>query len=90
MTELVASVAREVVGDAHAQVGEPNMASEDVSYFLQKAPGCYFNIGTSNEARGLIWSNHHPRFDIDEDALPIGVEMLVRVTETYLTSRATG
>jgi len=88
MTELVASVAREVVGEKNAQVGDPNMASEDVSYFLQQAPGCYFNIGTANEARGLVWNNHHPRFDIDEDALPIGVEMLVRVTEKYLTSHA--
>jgi amidohydrolase len=90
MTELVAAVAREVVGAEMAQPGEPNMASEDVSYFLQKAPGCYFNIGTSNAAKGLIWSNHHPRFDIDEDALPLGVEMLVRVTERYLTSKAGG
>jgi amidohydrolase len=89
MAELVGSVAREVVGDAKAIPGDPNMASEDVSYFLQKAPGCYFNVGTANEAKGFIWSNHHPRFDIDEDALPVGVEMLVRVTERYLGSRAT-
>jgi amidohydrolase len=83
MTELVAEVARQVVGEA-AALGEPNMASEDVSYFLQRAPGCYFNLGVANEARGLTGSNHHPRFDLDEDALPIGVEMLVRVAERYL------
>jgi amidohydrolase len=83
MTELVASVAREVVGN-RASIAETSMASDDVAYFLQRAPGCFFFVGTANEARGLIGSNHHPRFDIDEDALPVGVEMLVRVAERYL------
>jgi amidohydrolase len=59
------------------------MASDDMAYFLQRAPGCYFNVGTANESRGLTASNHHPRFDIDEDALPIGVQMLVRTVEGY-------
>jgi amidohydrolase len=84
MSELVASVARELFGDQSFATGELNMASDDVAYFLQRAPGCYFNVGTANEARGLTASNHHPRFDIDEDALPIGVAMLVRVVERYL------
>ena len=35
-----------------ASIGDPNMASEDVSYFLQRAPGCYFNIGAANPVPG--------------------------------------
>jgi len=82
MSSIVESVARDVVGDGFS-TGDLNMASDDMAYFLQRAPGCYFNVGTANEARGLTASNHHPRFDIDEDALPLGVEMLVRVVERY-------
>jgi amidohydrolase len=72
-----------VVGDAFS-TGDLNMASDDMAYFLQRAPGAYFNVGTANEARGLTESNHHPRFDIDEDALPIGVAMLVGVVQRYI------
>jgi amidohydrolase len=84
MSDIVAAVAREVVGDAGFGIGDLNMASDDVAYFLQRAPGCYFNVGTANAARGLTTSNHHPKFDIDEDALPVGVDMLVGVVERYL------
>jgi amidohydrolase len=84
MSDLVAAAAHEVVGESGLATGELNMASDDVAYFLQRAPGCYFNVGTANESRGITGSNHHPHFDIDEDALPIGVDMLVRVVERYL------
>jgi amidohydrolase len=84
MGNIVETVARQVVGDGFA-TGEPNMASDDMAYFLQRAPGCYFNVGTANAARGLTASNHHPRFDIDEDALPIGVDMLVGVVRRYFS-----
>jgi amidohydrolase len=86
MSHIAESVARQVVGDGFS-TGYLNMASDDMAYFLQRAPGCYFNVGTANEARGLTASNHHPRFDIDEDALPIGVQMLVGVVERYFRDR---
>ena len=85
MAELVREVAREVVGAERLVEQEQGMFGEDFAYFLQQRPGCFFNLGTRNEAKGLTSGHHHPRFDIDEDALPIGVEMLVRVTERYLS-----
>lgn len=45
------------------------MGSEDFSFFQQKAPGAYFFVGSSNEARGLHYGHHHPKFDFDEQAL---------------------
>jgi amidohydrolase len=32
-----------------------------------------------------VWGHHHPRFDIDEAALPTGIEMFVRLVERYLS-----
>jgi amidohydrolase len=52
------------------------MAAEDMALFLDAAPGTYFFVGTANPAKGATYPHHHPRFDIDEDALPIGVALL--------------
>jgi amidohydrolase len=84
MTAFVKSVALEVVGPEKTLDRPPLMASEDVGRFIDRATGCYFNVGILNEAKGITVTNHNPGFDIDEDALPIGVEMLVRIVERYL------
>ncbi|HEV7214788.1 MAG TPA: amidohydrolase [Chloroflexota bacterium] len=84
MTELVAAVAREVIDPEHVILGEQGMGGEDFAYFLQHVPGCFFRVGSRNDERGLIYGHHHPRFDIDEAALPLGIEMFVRVVERYL------
>jgi amidohydrolase len=85
MAEFVRSVAHEVVGEENTRFNPPPiMASEDVGYFISRATGCYFNLGILNEAKGITVTNHNPGFDIDEDALPIGVAMLTRIVERYL------
>ena len=84
MAELVAEVARSVVGPEQTRPAEPTMAGDDVSEMLAIVPGCYFWVGTRNEARGLVYEHHHPRFDFDEAALPIGIDVLVGVVERFL------
>ena len=39
-----------------------------------------------NEAKNATYPLHHPMFDIDEDALPIGVAMLTAFALRYLGS----
>jgi amidohydrolase len=63
------------------------MGGEDISYFLAHVPGCYFFVGSSNSDKGLTFPHHHPRFDIDETALAIGMEVFVRVVERFCASR---
>src|SRR5262245_1070437 len=87
MADLVAAVAGETAGVAEAVPCEPSMGADDVAEYLRRVPGCYFWLGTRNEARGLVWEHHHPRFDLDEAALPLGVELLSRIAERYLASR---
>jgi amidohydrolase len=88
MCELVAECSAEVVGAENVIRDESvrTMGGEDMSYFLERVPGCYFFLGTRNEARGLIHPHHSPRFDIDESALPTGVEVMRRVVLRYLRS----
>jgi amidohydrolase len=45
------------------------MGSEDMGFMLEKVPGCYFLVGSANHERGLHYGHHHPKFDIDEEAL---------------------
>ncbi len=62
------------------------MGGEDMAYFLQAVPGCYFFLGSANPAKGLNYPHHHPRFDFDETALGTGVEIFVRCVELYCNS----
>lgn len=84
MAEIVRRAATEVVGEEHVRPQIPTMGGEDFSFFLEARPGCYFWVGTNNAERGLVWGHHHPRFDIDEEALGIGVETMVRTLIGYL------
>jgi amidohydrolase len=84
MAAIARQAAVEVVGEEHVRPQVPTMGGEDFSFFLESKPGCYFFVGTNNEARGLTWGHHHPRFDIDEEALGIAVETMVRTLTGYL------
>lgn len=52
------------------------MAAEDFAYYSQVVPSCFYRLGTRNEARGIISSVHTPTFDIEEEALKIGVGLM--------------
>ena len=84
MASLAREVAAGIVGAEHVVQPDPTMGGEDFAYFLEQRPGCYWFVGTRNEERGLVFGHHHPRFDIDETALPIAVESLVAVALRFL------
>lgn len=84
IAKLVRSVAEGVVETPIGIVPEcQTMGGEDMSFFLQAVPGCYFFLGSANQAKNLAYPHHHPRFDFDETALKIGVEMFVRCVEKF-------
>ena len=84
VAQLVRSVASEVVETPAGVVPEcQTMGGEDMSFFLEEVPGCYFFVGSANAEKGLGYPHHHPRFDFDEAALGIGVEMFVRCVEQF-------
>ncbi|MBI5959227.1 MAG: amidohydrolase [Chloroflexi bacterium] len=60
------------------------MAAEDMSYFLDAIPGTFFFVGAANPARGLDYPHHHPRFDFDEAAIPLAVDLLVSAVASYV------
>jgi amidohydrolase len=52
------------------------MVSEDMAYFLEEIPGCYFMVGSANPERGIVYGHHHPKFDFDEAAIPRGAALM--------------
>ena len=75
---FAASVARDISGDAAVDANSPReMGSEDFSYMLESRPGAYLFLGTGPGA-GL----HHPAFDFNDDAAPIGASFFARLVET--------
>ena len=87
IAELVRSVASDVVETPVGIVPEcQTMGGEDMSFFLQAVPGCYFFLGSANPAKNLAYPHHHPRFDFDETALGMGVEIFVRCVEKFFSS----
>ncbi|ASJ10931.1 peptidase M20 [Thermococcus sp. P6] len=63
---------------------EPTMGAEDFAFYLQRVPGAFLTLGIYNEEKGIIYPHHHPRFDVDEDVLPIGTAMEVALAREFL------
>jgi len=75
VTRVVADAAAEVVGRDNVVSGVRTMGGEDMSFFLARVPGCFAFVGSA--PRGGKTSPHHsPTFDIDEESLVIGAELL--------------
>jgi amidohydrolase len=54
----------------------PTMGGEDFSAYQQRAPGVFAFIGAGNVNVGIDFPHHHPRFQIDERSLDIGLRYL--------------
>jgi len=62
------------------------MAAEDFAFFSQEVDGCFYRLGTRNEARGITSGVHTPTFDIEEEALEIGSGLMAWLAVSELSS----
>ena len=53
------------------------MTSEDFSFYSQTIPVCFFRLGVGNKEKGIIYSVHHPKFDVDSACLKIGMLAMI-------------
>jgi amidohydrolase len=86
IAEVVRRAAVAVVGAERVRWGEEvrTMAAEDFSEFLLRVPGCYFFVGGVNPRIDAVHPHHSPKFDLCEEALPVGVAVLERAALEYL------
>jgi len=79
-TEFAAEVARDVVGDENVITDAPAiMGGEDFAYMLEERPGAYILCGNGDTA--MV---HHPKYDFDDRAIPVGASYWVRLVEMRL------
>jgi len=84
MVELVRTAARKVRSQDDIVSDVRSMVGDDFSEFALKIPSAFYLLGTGNKEKETDYPHHHPRFNIDEDALSTGVEMHVRTALSYL------
>ncbi|MBO8165217.1 MAG: amidohydrolase [Brevibacillus sp.] len=75
--------AEQVFGAQNVGIMPPNMAGEDFAYYLQNVPGAFCFIGAGQPDQP-VYPHHHPRFVIDERALPLAAEWLCRMALRYV------
>ncbi|EAD8166685.1 amidohydrolase [Listeria monocytogenes] len=85
VTEQVVASLQKGVGEYLTGISEYDMlsGSEDFSYYLQKIPGVFFYIGAKPKNTSNAYFNHHPKFDIDEDALLVAAKSVADVVLDY-------
>ncbi len=76
------------MGEEQVVYPEQSTGGEDMSFFLRAVPGCFFFVGSQNQAKGAFQPHHHPEFDVDEDAMVNGVKVLVASALRYLSKPA--
>jgi amidohydrolase len=86
MAQLVQRAAADAIGAQNIRSDQLTTGSDDMAFFLNAVPGCYFVVGVQNKDKGYDAPHHSPRFKIDEDGLSVGVEVMVRAALDYLQS----
>lgn len=83
-TDFVRDLAVSFAGkDKVYDLPRPMMGSEDFAYMLAKRPGSYFFLGTQRTPNDPPL--HHPRYDFNDDILPVGTTLWVELAERYLS-----
>ena len=73
-----------VLGDSRIhRNAPPRMGAEDFSYMLLKRPGAFIGIGQGDGGRHSV-SLHNPRFDFNDDLIPLGASVFARLVEQEL------
>lgn len=83
-SSFVRSCAVEFVGPEAVIDLDIWFAGEDFAYYLKEKPGAFYRIGTGNASKETTFGLHHPRFNIDEEALRTSVGFMA-----YLALRRT-
>jgi hippurate hydrolase len=76
LNEATRKLAEAYLGEEKVEETEIRMGAEDFGYYSQKIPGCFFRLGTANKKKGITAGVHTPLFNIDEDAIEIGMGIM--------------
>ena len=83
VSEMIENTGKDLLGADNVSELQKTLGAEDFGEFMKHAPGAMFTLGTQKEGHeGYLL--HHPKFDIDERAMPIGTAMLAETAKRFL------
>ena len=83
---LTREAARAVTDDSRVvELGVGSMGSEDFAFYTQAVPGAMFRLGIRSPGDTNPSPLHHPRLNVDESALAIGVEVFIETARRFLS-----
>ena len=83
--ELVAQTAEELFGAEQLNANlTPSMGAEDFSFMLRQRPGAYFRLGQGGAEQGRVL--HNANFDFNDDVIPTGAAMFIRLAQRFLAA----
>ncbi len=85
VAEVIEKVGRDLLGKDKVHPMHKTLGAEDFPEFLKNAPGAMYTLGTKIEGRE-VYELHHPKFDLDERALPVGTAVLAETALRFLKS----
>ena len=86
--KLIQTAASKVLPDLDVDTSAPTtMGSEDFAFIMEKVPGCFVFIGSANTEKGLDYGHHHPKFDVDEQALIYAAALMAQSAVEILNSK---
>ena len=86
VSEVIEKTGKDMLGAENVGEIEKTLGAEDFGEFLKHAPGAMYTLGTRKQGHE-DYLLHHPKFDLDERALPIGTAMLVETAKRFLEQR---
>ena len=79
LTNKCSAFAKEFLGENKVKNLPQLMTAEDFAWYSQKIPACFYRLGTSDSSKGIDFKQHTANFDIDEESLKTGMQLM-----TYL------
>jgi metal-dependent amidase/aminoacylase/carboxypeptidase family protein len=83
VSDMIEKTGQDLLGVENVHGIHKTLGAEDFGEFMKHAPGAMFTLGTKKRGHE-DYLLHHPKFDLDERALPIGTAMLVETAKRFL------
>lgn len=84
LTNKASTWAKQLLGEENVIDLDMRMTAEDFAFYSQKVPACFYRLGVRNEDKGIVHGVHHPKFDIEPEALKTGMATMAYLAYRYL------
>ena len=88
LTEIAQNSVKKLFGEETLYHMPPMMGSEDFANYAAEIPAVFGFIGCRDEANGMVYCNHHEKFDVNETLLPKGTALMAQFAVDYLAANA--